>query len=225
MSSPVYVSYQLDDYFQNQRIFIQSKNNQQLSGKVIDQYQAEVCHPFVTNAEIGATHSWGGQQLDPNAVASPCGSIAHALFNDTFQLQTETGVSISISENGITWPGDAGGAFRRGPNSSQTQWIDPQNQRFINWMRTSGLINFKKLWGVVNQNIPSGQYKLKVKNNYLLDGWNGGKYVVLSTVGIFGGKNYTLPIVLTIFSFICCCTAIFILIRVKYLNKISNFNS
>ena len=91
-------------------------------------------------------------------------------------------------------------------------------------MRTLGLINFKKLWGVVNQNIAIGQYKLKVRNNYLLDGWNGGKYVVLSTVGIFGGKNYTLPIVLTIFAVICCGTAVFILLRVKYLNKISNFN-
>ena len=36
MKNPVYVLYQLDDFFQNNRIFIQSKSNAQLSGNVID---------------------------------------------------------------------------------------------------------------------------------------------------------------------------------------------
>lgn len=73
---------------------------------------------------MGVTLSWNGTVLDPNAVASPCGAVAKYFFNDTFALSYQ-GFNIPINESGISWPGDKGDAFRQGPNSSSTQWVDP----------------------------------------------------------------------------------------------------
>lgn len=58
------------------------------------------------------TKSWGGYDLDPNAVASPCGAIAYTFYNDTFSLSL-SGNSIAIDQTGITWPNDVYGKFRR----------------------------------------------------------------------------------------------------------------
>jgi LEM3 (ligand-effect modulator 3) family / CDC50 family len=74
---------------------------------------------------LKVTKSWAGVDLDPNAIASPCGGIAYTVFNDTFQLQSRTGTPIPITDSGITWPGDKGGKYRRASNSNSTQWIDP----------------------------------------------------------------------------------------------------
>jgi len=38
-------------------------------------FDAQSCHPYVTNQQMGMTHSWTGVPLDPNNIASPCGTI------------------------------------------------------------------------------------------------------------------------------------------------------
>lgn len=77
--------------------------------------------------------SWGNTTLDPNAIASPCGSIgiffnhsALTFFNDTYELQSGSQI-IPIDETGISWQGDKGGKYKRSPDSSDMQWIDPEN--------------------------------------------------------------------------------------------------
>lgn len=70
--------------------------------------------------------SWGNVTLDPNAIASPCGSIALTFFNDTYKLFYNSNL-IPIDETGIAWSGDKGGRFKRSFNSSAVQWIDPEN--------------------------------------------------------------------------------------------------
>jgi hypothetical protein len=125
MQPPVYLLYRLDDFYQNHRRYIQSKSNTQLSGHIIQQSDAKVCQPYITNADMKVTKSWGGVALDPQAVASPCGGIAYTFFNDTFQLYSSKGQNISIDQTGITWPKDKGGKYRRAENSNSTQWVDP----------------------------------------------------------------------------------------------------
>lgn len=61
-------------------------------------------------------------------------------------------------------------------------------------MRTSGLPNFRKLWGIVNEKLKKGNYNLVVKNSYDVASFKGHKNVILSTSGPFGGKNYFLSI-------------------------------
>jgi hypothetical protein len=51
---------------------------------------------------------------------------AYTFFNDTFRL-TQNGVNIPITSTGISWPGDKGEKYKKGPNSALTQWIDPEN--------------------------------------------------------------------------------------------------
>ena len=96
--------------------------------------------------------------------------LAYTYFNDTFSL-SKNGNNIPIDENGISWPGDKGDKYKRAPNSESTQWVDPENEHFIVWMRTSGLPNFKKLWGVINQDLAPGNYTLHVIFNYNSKEW------------------------------------------------------
>ena len=72
---------------------------------------------------------------------------AKTFFNDTYQLFDKNGSQIEINETGISWPGDKGYKYKEGPNSGHVQWINPEDEHFIVWMRTSGLPNFRKLWG------------------------------------------------------------------------------
>lgn len=73
-----YSSVNSANFNQNHRKYIQSKNNAQLAGATITIDQAYMCSPFVKNSDFGKTSSWGGTALDPNAVASPCGSIGRS---------------------------------------------------------------------------------------------------------------------------------------------------
>jgi len=114
---------------------------------------------------MGVTMSYAGVALNPSAVASPCGSFAKAYFNDSFVL-SYSGAVVPMQESGIVWPGEVGGQYARGPNSNQTQWIDPEDEHFISWMRPAGLSNFKKLWAIINQPLQVGTYTLTVQNNY-----------------------------------------------------------
>jgi len=61
-------------------------------------------------------------------------------------------------------------------------------------MRTAGLPNFKKVWGKIHQNLPAGQYKMVIQNNYNLQEWLGPKNFILTTNSSTGAKNYLLPI-------------------------------
>jgi hypothetical protein len=40
-------------------------------------------------------------------------------------------------------------------------------------MRTSGLPNFKKLWGVINTDLTPGNYTIDVGLNYVSTEWEG----------------------------------------------------
>lgn len=195
MRPPVYLLYSLEGFYQNHRRYIQSKSNAQLSGKAVSAADAaKVCTPYITNADLKVTKSWAGVALDPSALASPCGGIAYTFFNDSFSLVGPSGQQIAIRESGITWPGDKGGKYRRAENSNLTQWVDPENEHFIVWMRTAGLPDFKKLWGVVEQTLPPGQYRMTVTNNYQLAEWQGRRTFFLTHISPAGGRNYLLPV-------------------------------
>ena len=194
MNAPIYLLYRLDDFYQNHRRYVQSKSNAQLLGHVITAIDALICYPYITNSDMKKTLAWDNvTTLDPNAIASPCGAIAYTFYNDTFSL-TFNGNNIPIEQTGITWPNDVGGKYRQAPNSNQTQWIDPQNEHFINWMRLSGLPNFQKVWGKIYQNLSPGDYTMTVTNNFNLKEWSGNKYFILSTTSSAGAANYLMPI-------------------------------
>ena len=118
--------YEVGNFYQNHREYIQSKSNEQLAGNIIE--NSSQCDPFYNNADLNVDTSWGGVALDPNALASPCGAIARTYFNDSFQLLYSSNFStLTINETDISWPGDVGGKYKRTENSSSLQWIDPED--------------------------------------------------------------------------------------------------
>ncbi|XP_051912656.1 uncharacterized protein LOC127594977 [Hippocampus zosterae] len=164
---PIYLMYRLDGFNQNSRVYAQSQNSQQLAG---------------------IFSSWAGVPLHPDAVASPCGAIAFTTFNDTYSLAGPDG-SLYVTPSGISWPGDKGLKFKRSPNSAQEQWIDPEDERFINWMRVAGLPSFQKLWGVLETDLRPGSYTVQVDNQFNASFFGSSKALVLATASALGTRN------------------------------------
>lgn len=218
MQPPIYVFYEIHNFYQNHRRYIKSKDNSQLAGTVIENSTAITsCDPIYMNIHLGRgsnLKSWDNSTVLPDyGVANPCGLIARSVFNDTYNLTDAAGNYINIDESGISWPQDKGTKFQRAPNSNQIQWIDPLNEHFIVWMRTAGLPNFRKLWGRINKTLTAGNYALLINNNYDVAGFQGAKMFVLSTSGPFGGKNSFLEISYFVVGGVCLLIALLFFIR------------
>ena len=91
ISGPVYVYYQLANYYQNHRRYVKSRDASQLRGnyRTVDQLSAS-CDPIVKVGDL-----WPSQRknmnnpqetLSDDAPAIPCGLIAKSIFNDKFGL-------------------------------------------------------------------------------------------------------------------------------------------
>ena len=70
-------------------------------------------------------------------------------------------------------------------------------------MRTSGLPNFEKLWGVIDSKIEKGKYILKVTNNYDSSKWEGKRHFILTSNSNLGGKKVSMGTILMGVSVIC----------------------
>ena len=114
--TPIYVYYQLNNFYQNHRRYVKSRSNAQLLGENLtaDQLQDD-CAPIVLNKDTGRYQSIGGTELDPEAPAYPCGLVAKSLFNDTFELYSGKDVTdenrIEIDQNDIAWASDKENKF------------------------------------------------------------------------------------------------------------------
>ena len=90
-------------------------------------------------------------------------------------------------------------------------------EHFIVWMRTAGLPNFRKLYGVIDQDLEKGTYYIKVQNNYNVSSFSGHKYFVISTTNMLGGQNYFLAICYIIVGSLCIMFGIIFFIA--YMNR------
>jgi len=69
---------------------------------------------------------------------------------------------VTVSETGIAWPDDIGNKFKLDASRKSEYWINVEDEHFIVWMRTSGLPNFRKLWGVIAEKLVAGTYIVEV---------------------------------------------------------------
>ena len=103
---PIYVYYQLDNFYQNHRRYVKSRSNKQLLGNLLTEDElTDDCSPIVLNKDIGRFYSVDQNTLlDPDLPAFPCGLVAKSLFNDTFTLE-KVGDSdpITMTTTGIAW--------------------------------------------------------------------------------------------------------------------------
>lgn len=181
MKAPVYMYYRLDNFFQNHRRYVKSRNDNQLRGKPVKIYDDILdCEPYAVRNDI----------REPDFFYFPCGLIAKSQFNDTFALWNGT-KPIPLRKNGIAWGSDREKKFRNPPPFTPGIRTVPdiEDEDFIVWMKTAGLPDFLKLYRIIEQDIPKGTYTVTVTSRYPVHSFKGKKYVVLSTTTWVGGKN------------------------------------
>jgi len=178
-AGPIYVYYRLENFYQNHRRYVKSRNDNQLQGQIVSSLaDLSDCAPFDSVGESSA----------PSDFYLPCGLIAHSLFNDTYVL-TVNNTIIPVSTDGVAWPSDFV-KFNNPPNTAVGVRVIPdfRDVDFIVWMRTAALPTFRKLWRIINGPL-QGDVVILVQNNFPVTQFSGKKQIVLSTASWLGGKN------------------------------------
>jgi len=183
MNGRVYFYYRLDNYYQNHRRYVKSRNDDQLRGMGgMDAGSLQDCDPVI---------SINNKDTDPAAITYyPCGLIAKSMFNDTFLLWNGDSPVI-MKKDGIAWASDREKKFKNPPpNTAGIRVIpDLEDEDFIVWMRTAGLPDFKKLYRIIDGGLKKGTYTVAVTAHYPVGSFGGKKYFVVSTTTWIGGKN------------------------------------
>ena len=202
MDRNIMVYYQLDGFYQNHRRYVKSKSDDQLNGKDISlesMKDSQDCDPVITNKDMDKKFSVTGEDLNQDEVAIPCGLIAKSYFDDNFtnwgirsKFDGEPSSPINVNEKDIAWKADKELKYK----NIDLQWIDMTDEHFIVWMRPAGLPNFRKLWGrITDKDLKAGdEIEVEIQNKFDVSSFNGKKYLILSTVNAFGGKNSFLGI-------------------------------
>ncbi|XP_010941704.1 ALA-interacting subunit 3 isoform X1 [Elaeis guineensis] len=187
MDQPIYVYYQLDNFYQNHRRYVKSRNDAQLRS-ADEASETSGCDPERTTA--------GGAPI------VPCGLIAWSLFNDTYSFKRGN-ENVMVNKKGISWKSDRDHKFGKDvyPKNFQNgaliggAKLDPnkslsEQEDLIVWMRTAALPTFRKLYGKIEVNLKANDtITVTLENNYNTYSFNGKKKLVLSTTSWLGGKN------------------------------------
>lgn len=202
MKAPVYVYYQLTGYYQNHRRYIKSRNDVQLAGKVPKTWKSiEDCLPRRAVNE----------DKDKSRRANwflPCGLVPWSRFNDSFALFPQgSSVPVPWRKQGIAWDSDVKVKFKNpDPSAAGTRLTPPvdfEDEDFIVWMRTAGQPAFRKMYRIIDSDLPAGDYSVTVNSLFPVTEFSGTKSLVLSTVSWMGGKNTFLGTAYIVVGIIC----------------------
>lgn len=221
MKAPVFVYYQLDNFYQNHRRYVKSRSDTQLlNGNTTSSSDISSCKPEET--------------LGANTII-PCGLIAWSLFNDTYNF-TVAGQGLTVNKTGISWKSDRDHKFgevypQNFPNNLPSDQngsliggasLDPsktlkEDEDLIVWMRTAALPTFRKLYGRIEQNLEANtEIAVNIRNAYNTYSFGGKKKLVLSTASWLGGKNDFLGVAYITVGSLCIFLAmVFFLVHLK----------
>lgn len=225
MAAPVYLYYELDNFYQNHRRYVKSRSDSQLRGEILSASSlSSDCDPLI----YGDIPNSKGELR----VLHPCGLIANSYFNDTFALRAAqhdgNNVPVSWSESGISWATDRLNKFKavpastRAANNETHQFISEtypgvasvEDEHFIVWMRTAALPRFRKLYARIDTTLKANtRLSIDIGENFPVKQFGGAKSVVISTLSILGGKNDFLGIAYIAVGAVCAAMAVAFLIK------------
>ncbi|XP_029129417.1 putative ALA-interacting subunit 4 isoform X2 [Cajanus cajan] len=188
MEAPIYIYYQLDNYYQNHRRYVKSRNDMQLRNKAAEGDLGN-CFPE-------------DKTTDTNQPIVPCGLIAWSLFNDTYRFLTSN-KDLTVNKKNIAWGSDQRSKFGSNVYPKNFQSRDliggaklnesiplSQQEDLIVWMRSAALPTFRKLYGKIETDLEmNDEIEIVIENNYNTYLFGGRKRLVFSTTTLIGGKN------------------------------------
>ncbi len=132
MEEPVYLYYELTNYYQNHRIYLNSRNQDQLAGEDLSKSDLDSCEPIVSNDDLDFSQIKHDKenlaQLDKDDAAYPCGLVAMSFFTDSFILK-EGENPIEIDTDEIAWMQDRENRYEN-QDDMKDQWLDIEDGNF-----------------------------------------------------------------------------------------------
>lgn len=200
MKQPIYVYYELGNYYQNHRRYVTSVSDRQLRGQRPSDSDLNNCKP---------------QDMVGGQVICPCGMVAWTLFNDTFDFSTNAFYSepgtLFVNQTAIAWATDRQERFNNTvfpfnfvnnnrttvANASQIGggWLNSSqplsmDENLMVWMNIAAFPTFRKLYGRIETDLsPGTNLTVNINNFYNTYGFRGSKKLVLSTTSWIGGRN------------------------------------
>ena len=212
MKKPIMIYYQIDDFSQNHRVYMESKSDKQLKGEDLSKEDLEKsgeCEYALTNKEM-KIFPWNEQYAEE--VAIPCGLMAKSYLRDEFINWSNNGKEINPRIENIAYKSDKEKYNNIDYDETQMskQWANMSDERFMIWMRPSPFSNVRKLWGIIDEeDIEKGKVEVQINlKNY----FTYKKYIILSTRNVLGGKNMFLGICYIIFGILCLVSSIIFII-------------
>ncbi len=213
--------YNLENFYQNHRRYVNSFNAKQLLGDAVDgrTINDSTCDPIAHDP------------LGSGKIVYPCGLVANSVFNDTFSDPVLLGVvksndkneTYEMSNKGIAWSGmkDLYGPTKYNLDQivPPPNWEDrfpggyseknpPPNlkddEAFQNWMMLAAAPNFFKLYQKnTTHPLKAGQYQVDIEDNFKTTVYNGRKAFVITTLSTMGSRNIWPGIIFLIVGGIC----------------------
>ena len=190
MKKPIMIYYQVDDFSQNHRAYMESKSDKQLKGETVSPEDLK------KQCEFG--------YLNDNEGNVPCGLMVKTYPDDKFKdWNIDGNETISLKVEGIAYETDKEKYKKLGADLSPFL-INVTDERFMIWMRPSPFKNPRKLWGIIDENDIVSEVSFNVELTYPYN----KRYLILSTRNVFGGKSSFLGLIYIIFGIICLATSI-----------------
>jgi hypothetical protein len=139
IKGPIFIYYEINNFYGNHRDFIKSKIWSQLKGEInVDSNNNSACEGARLMSEMfdgdeTKYKTYKNILLNKTSFANPCGLIAKAYFTDEYEIIDNNNKKINITSEGIANEYDKKYVFKRYKNNPENfQWIDVENGKKLN---------------------------------------------------------------------------------------------